>query len=183
SSDGSTLYVALSNRDSVAKLDISAGRSELKGYIDTRLPGQSYFGAGPEALALTPNGNTLYVADMNSNAVAVVDTTQLTRRTARKGMIEPIGFVPTEWMPMCVRFAGGKLYIATGKGRGAGPNDFPQQKVEGGSAFRPKAPFTYLPTLLYGSLATVETAYIENHRSELTQAVLVANRMNAAKET
>jgi len=44
-------------------------------------------------------------------------------------MVEPIGFVPTEWMPMSMAFlpssSGGKLYLATAKGKGTGPNNFP----------------------------------------------------------
>ena len=52
SPDGKTLYVALANRDAVAAVNVGAGQFSVKGYFDTRLPGQSYFGAEPEALAL-----------------------------------------------------------------------------------------------------------------------------------
>ncbi|MEO6924056.1 MAG: phosphoesterase, partial [Bryocella sp.] len=41
------LYVALSNRDAVAAIDIgkgSATKLQVHGYFDTRLPGQTYFG-------------------------------------------------------------------------------------------------------------------------------------------
>ena len=48
----------------------------VKGYFDTRLPGQSYFGAEPMALALNGDGSRLYVANMASDAVAVIDTEQ-----------------------------------------------------------------------------------------------------------
>ena len=49
------------------------GAFAVKGYFDTRLPGQSYFGAEPDALALSADG-TLYAANMGSDAVAVIDT-------------------------------------------------------------------------------------------------------------
>ncbi len=75
----------------------------------------------------------LYVANMASDAVAVLDTKQLTAKTEKQGMVEPIGFVPTEWMPISMTFipsaSGGKLYVATDKGKGTGPNNTPQGPV------------------------------------------------------
>jgi DNA-binding beta-propeller fold protein YncE len=143
SPDGKTLYVALANRDSVAAIDINKDAFELKGYFDTRLPGQSYFGAEPVALALSADGGRLYVANMGSDAVAVIDTRRLTAAAAKQGMVEPEGFIPTEWMPMSLAISKEqgtgnreKLYIATDKGRGTGPNDFAQRQV-GGSASSP----------------------------------------------
>ncbi len=64
--DGKTLYVALANRDAVAAVNVGAGQFSVKGYFDTRLPGQSYFGAEPVALALNASGSRLYVANMAS---------------------------------------------------------------------------------------------------------------------
>ncbi len=67
SPDGKTLYVALANRDAVAAVNVGAGQFSVKGYFDTRLPGQSYFGAEPVAVALNANGSRLYVANMASD--------------------------------------------------------------------------------------------------------------------
>jgi DNA-binding beta-propeller fold protein YncE len=64
SPDQKVLYVALANRDAVAAVNIAAGQFEVKGYFDTRLPGQSYFGAEPDALAVNGDGSRLYVANM-----------------------------------------------------------------------------------------------------------------------
>src|SRR5882757_4847575 len=131
SGDGKTMYVALANRDAVAAVNIAAEQFSVKGYFDTRLPKQSYFGAEPEALALSPDGSRLYVANAISDAIAVIDTAKLTARAAKQGMVEPIGFLPTEWMPMSMSFTGGKLYVATAKGKGTGPNNFAQRQVPG----------------------------------------------------
>jgi DNA-binding beta-propeller fold protein YncE len=113
SPDGRTLYVALANRDAVAAVNVGAEQFSIKGYFDTRLPGQSYFGAEPEALAINRDGSRLYVANAISDAVAVIDTSKLTLKTSKQGMVEPVGFVPTEWMPMSMAFigspSGGKL--------------------------------------------------------------------------
>ena len=212
SSDGKTLYVALANRDAVAVIDVSGsnpmvgdktaehgapdsvGRFEVKGYFDTRLPGQSYFGAEPDALALSGDGSRLYVADMGSDAVAVIDTKKLTTGAAKEGMVEPVGFIPTEWDPMSMVVtdpahgvktamsgapAGEKLYVATAKGKGTGPNNFPQKLVPGLPESRRKD-FTYIATLLYGSLAAVNVDALDLKAE--TAEVLQANRMKAAGE-
>ena len=183
SPDGKTLYVALANRDAVAAVNVAAGQFSVKGYFDTRLPGQSYFGAEPEALAASSDGSRLYVANAISDAVAVIDTRKLTSRAARQGMVEPIGFVPTEWMPMSMAFLpssnGGKLYVATAKGKGTGPNNFPQ-RVAGTSRAQGKT--TYIATLVYGSLAVLDAAEVEQNLPQWTSAVLESNRMKAAEE-
>jgi len=61
------------------------------------------------------DGSRLYVANAISDSVAVIDTGKLTAKAAKQGMVEPMGFVPTEWMPMSMAFvsgpAGGRLYV------------------------------------------------------------------------
>jgi DNA-binding beta-propeller fold protein YncE len=197
SPDGKTLYVALANRDAVAAVDIgggtpthgdgtavngaqSLGQFAVKGYFDTRLPGQSYFGAEPDTLALNADGSRLYVGNMGSDAVAVIDTRRLTAGTAKQGMVEPIGFVPTEWMPMSMAAVNGKLYVATAKGKGTGPNNFAQKIVEGSKR---KGESTYIGTLLYGSLAAIDAAEMERELPKWTAEVMESNRMKAAAET
>ncbi len=227
SPDGETLYVALANRDAVVAIDISGGNAgkdrgqaglvgyrapkfEVKGYFDTRLPGQSYFGAEPVALAVSADGSRLYAANMGSDAVAVIDTRKLTAGAAKQGMVEPVGFIPTEWMPMSLAVvppthgdkaamngapntsqvsearpgapglgAGEKLFIATDKGRGTGPNNF-AQRVTATAIPKTKQEFTYIATLLYGSLAAVDVGAVDLKAA--TAEVMAANRMKAAAE-
>jgi YVTN family beta-propeller protein len=178
--DGKTLYVALANRDAIAAVNVGAGQFARKGYFDTRLPGQSYFGAVPVALALNANGSRLYAANMGSDAVAVIDTKKLTEKVSKTGMAEPEGFVPTEWMPLSMALLDGKLYIATDKGKGAGPNPY-RPKAEEPEAGMPKRT-NYIATLIYGSLAVVNETEIEQNLAQWTQAVLESNRMKAAAE-
>jgi DNA-binding beta-propeller fold protein YncE len=181
--DGKTMYVALSNRDAIAAIDLSGVAFRVKGYFDTRLPGQSYFGAEPAALAVSENGRRVYVANMGSDALAVIDTAKLTKGAAAKGFVEPIGFVPTEWMPMNVAVAGGKVYVATAKGKGTGPNNFPQKQTElTKKNARAQSTSTYIGTLLYGSMATLDAAAIEQGLKASTAEVLTSNRMKAAEE-
>ncbi len=186
SPDEKTLYVALSNRDAVAAVNVAQGQFAVKGYFDTRLPGQSYFGAEPVAIAINGDGSRLYAANMGSDAVAVIDTHKLTAKAAKEGMVEPDGFIPTEWMPISMAFnksaSGGKLYVATDKGKGTGPNNFPQRAVEPSSETR-HSDSTYIGSLLYGSLATIDESEIAGKLSQWTSTVLESNRMKAAAET
>lgn len=186
SPDGKTLYVALANRDAVAAVNVEEGKFTVKGYFDTRLPGQSYFGAEPEALAVNADGSRLYVANAASDAVAVIDTAKLTLKASKQGMVEPIGFVPTEWMPMSIAFlpsaSGGKLYVATAKGKGTGPNNAPQPEYQEMRLNGVIREFTYIGTLLNGSLATLGAAEVEKNLSQSTSVVLESNRMKAAEE-
>jgi YVTN family beta-propeller protein len=190
SPDGKTLYVALANRDAVAAVNIAPGANggqfSLKGYFDTRLPAQSYFGAEPVALALNADGSRLYVANAASDAIAVIDTRQLTVKAAKQGMVEPIGFVPTEWMPISMAFipssSGGKLYVATDKGKGTGPNNFPQQQTEERKKRKFQKATTYIGTLLYGSLATLDESEINKNLPQWTSVAIESNRMKAAEE-
>ena len=181
--DGRTMYVALSNRDAVAAVKVGGGQFAVKGYFDTRLPGQSYFGAEPEAVAVSADGSRVYAGNMGTDAVAVLDAKKLTARSAKSGMVEPMGFVPTEWMPMSMAMTGGKLYVATDKGRGTGPNNFVQRETAQMKEARLKRDFTYIGTLLYGSVATLDPVAMERDLPRWTAEVVESNRLKAAQET
>ena len=188
--DEKTLYVALANRDVVAAVDIGPGEYHghfaVKGYFDTRLPGQSYFGAEPEALAINADGSRLYVANAISDAVAVLDTGKLTHAAVKQGMVEPIGFIPTEWMPMDLTFIpskqGGLLYVATAKGKGTGPNGEPMSAADSALSKRRVRPYTYIATLLHGSVATLDVKQVEQELPRWTDVVMESNRMKAAQQ-
>ncbi len=186
SPDGRVLYVALANRDAVAALHVGGGQFSVHGYFDTRLPHQTYFGAEPEALALNADGTRLYVANAITDSVAVLDTTKLGGKSAKEGMVEPLGFIPTEWMPMSMATisgpAGGKLYVATAKGKGTGPNGMPNRETAETKGQGRVRSYTYIGTLLYGSLSTLDLGEVEKRLPEWTETVLESNRMKAAAE-
>ncbi len=160
------------------------GKFAVRGYFDTRLPGQSYFGAEPDALAVSADGNRLYVANMGSDAVAVIDTRKMTAAAAKRGMVEPVGFIPTELMPVSMALVGGegheKLYVATAKGRGVGPNNFPQKLPPGYTGRTKEKGFTYIALLLYGSLAAIDVDAVDLKAA--TDEVMLSNRMKAGEE-
>jgi DNA-binding beta-propeller fold protein YncE len=181
------MYVALSNRDAVAAVAIGTQRAPelaVRGYFDTRLPGQSYFGAEPVALAMRADGLRVYAANLGSDAVAVLDPHRLRSMAKARGMAEPVGFVPTEWMPLALVSSGGKLYVATDKGKGTGTNNFVQRTATDAMGGRVRTgSSSYIATLLYGSLAAIDERAIEAGLKASTETVLESNRMKAAKET
>ena len=179
------MYVALSNRDAVAAVAIGSEHAPelvVRGYFDTRLPGQSYFGAEPVSLAMNAERTRLYVANLGSDAVAVLDPRRLRGVSKAKGFVEPLGFVPTEWMPLALASTGGKLYVTTDKGKGTGPNNFAQRMTADGAG-RKGGSSTYIATLLYGSMAALDERAIDAGLKASTETVLESNRMKAAKET
>ena len=166
------MYVALSNRDAVAAVAIGTERAPtlaVRGYFDTRLPGQSYFGAEPVSLAMNAERTRLYVANLGSDAVAVIDPRKLRDVEKAKGFVEPLGFVPTEYMPLALASVSGKLYVTTDKGKGTGPNNFAQQVTADGTG-RKGGSHTYIATLLYGSLATLDESTMDAGLKDSTRA-------------
>jgi DNA-binding beta-propeller fold protein YncE len=188
SSDERTLYVALANRDAVAAVAVGGPGSEMRAMrlerlYDTRLPGQMFFGAMPDGVALSDDGSTLYAANSGSDAVAVFDLKAAVRPGERP---HAEGFIPTEWYPTALAVSGNHLYVATGKGKGTGPNEAPQPKPAHPSPHETKRldrPHTYIATMLHGSLATIDLAQAQSQLSELTEQVLASNLMHLAQKT
>lgn len=112
---GDRLYVANANSDSVSEIDTStdtvirsmnvAGLESGKG---------SLLGSSPNAVAVSADGRTLYVANASQNAIAVVDV-GLAGPAAVKGLI------PTGWYPTAVATdrSGNQLFVASGYGFGS----------------------------------------------------------------
>jgi hypothetical protein len=94
---------------------------------EARLP----FGSGCNALALSPDGRTLYVANGTNNCLAVVrlaagsseGRTLKTYATASGRPVQSIvaGLIPTGWYPgaVLVSLDGKRLYVANVKGHGS----------------------------------------------------------------
>jgi DNA-binding beta-propeller fold protein YncE len=179
--DEKRLYVALANRDAVAAVDLIGTRMKLAGSWDTRLPGQTLFGAIPSSLALSGDGKTLFTTNSGSNSVAVLHTAdKLTLKTPATAA----GFIPTEWFPTAVAVHDDHLLVATGKGKGAGPNvaaQLPPPDPNAYKGYRPRA-HAYIATLLYGSVASIDLKQAMGKLPDLSAAVMESNRMHAAQE-
>jgi hypothetical protein len=179
-----TLYVALANRDVVAAVNVARGPVSVKGYFDTRLPGQSYFGAEPLRSPSTPMAAAL-CGQLASDAVAVIDTGKLTMKASKAGhgrahRICAHG-VDADVDGIHSSPAGGKLYVATDKGKGTGPNNFPQRR---GGKRSPATNRQEQRLHRHASLRLTGHARRGGDRKNLTswtKVVLASNRMKARR--
>jgi DNA-binding beta-propeller fold protein YncE len=118
---GERVYVSNGNHDSISILDgRSDGSHGLVGEIPlTVLPGFDRIlrGVEPVALAASPDGAWLYVAEAGLNAVGVINL----RDPPRPRLV---GHIPAGWWPSSVKISadGRTLFVASAKGRGAPPN-------------------------------------------------------------
>jgi len=112
-------------------------------------------GSNPNALALSPAGDTLYVANAGASAVDVIQL------GGPNGTTDKIaGRIPTGWYPTGVEIAhdGKSIFVANAKGLGAGPNPGgPNPYTD--SARRPSDGFAsqYVGSMIKGTLSVVPT--------------------------
>jgi len=143
--DGTRLFVANSNADSVSVVDTSADQEVER--IDVRLAENALPGASPEGIALSADEKTLYVANAHSNAIAVVALSAKARGGSAAAKIKDdakskiLGFIPTGQYPSAVAEADGKLFVGNGKGTGFEPSSM----TVSNSGFTPNPPNTKFP--------------------------------------
>jgi YVTN family beta-propeller protein len=158
--DGSELYVANTDSDSVSVINTAAGAATRT--IDLRPSPDAPNGTSPNALAVSPDGGTLYVADAGGNDVAVVrlahgsgqgDHQDQSGDHAGDGADRVAGRIPTGWYPtgVAVDPSGRTLYVANAKGLGAGPNP---QGPRPGSGTRPPID-QYIGSMIKGTMSTI----------------------------
>ncbi len=163
------LFVALANRDRVAVVDTRSGR--IRQWLSTRLRDLPFGGSIPMALAQDAGGD-LFAADAGLNAVAVFRKAQLAEARTHTPLISPNAFIPTEWYPTALAARGDQLLIATGKGKGTGPNSGPATVRPRGSHRR----HPYIAWLLRGSVAALPISAIAPHAVRWTAEVAEDNR-------
>ena len=110
SPDERFVYVANGNSDYVSVID--AGQQQVMDSIFVGLfnRGDGYIGSTPNALAINPQGTTLYVANGLDNALCVV---QLGSKTATNGTSENTirGYIPTQAYPSGIVLHNNELYV------------------------------------------------------------------------
>lgn len=141
---GNRLFVSCGNEDSVAVIDTRSGaRTEV---IKVSLTPRAPLGSTPNAMAMAPNGRTLYVANADNNCIAIVDVATPGRSRVR-------GFIPTGWYPTAVAAMpdGKRILACTGKGTGTGPN-----KIVGELGKESTRGFEHMGRQLFGMLSFVD---------------------------
>ncbi len=142
--------MACANSNHVAVIDTSRG--VVTETISTALFPKSPEGSTPDALAVSPDGEKLYVANADNNCVAVVDIEAPNRSQVQ-------GFIPTGWYPTAVAVTpdGKQLLVGVGKGNQTKANPIPKSsepsKVDDPGNRR--RPYPYIGTTLSGALSIV----------------------------
>jgi YVTN family beta-propeller protein len=147
------LFVACASTNSVSVIDTKRGL--VVETISTALFPKAPEGSTPDALALSPDGDTLYVANADNNCIAVIDVEE-PRKSAVKG------FIPTGWYPTAVALTpdGKSLLVGVGKGLQSKSNPFkkkddkPLDDKELSDGVR-RLPFPYIGTTMHGALSVV----------------------------
>jgi hypothetical protein len=107
-------------------------------------------GTTPNALALSSDGTRLFAAEADANAVAVFDLGPATADEAgARGGDELAGRIPAGWYPTALAVLHDTLFVANGKGSGAGPNP------DGPQPGRPHPDTSYTLGQIRGSLSIV----------------------------
>ncbi len=162
------LFVTLANADAVAVVNTRTGKHRAT--WSTRLSEAMHGGSTPNALALSADERKLFVANAGANAIAVLGTHPIAWPWAHVG--RRFGFLPTEWYPTALAMVDDQLFVATGKGRGTGPNSGP---APAGS----RRAHPYIASILPGSIARISWADAARELGGLTEEVLRSNRIAA----
>jgi YVTN family beta-propeller protein len=117
SPDGTRLYAANANSDSVSVIDTSVN-SVVETINTSPAPG-GLAASSPNGLTVASDGGTLYVTLGGDNAVEIVSLDHAAGGRAASTRIE--GLIPTAWFPMGCQLShyGKTLYVANSKGVGS----------------------------------------------------------------
>jgi len=146
---GKRLYVSNGGLNTVTVIDTKDGHI-LEQLNTSIIPGTTP-GSTPESLALTQDGKTLYVANASNNNIAVFDVSQAS-------VSNPIGFIPTGWMPtsVCLTPKEDLLLVISARGLTPKPNNIGESTK-----------FKYIATLFDGSLGFIPLPKAEAYQKQL----------------
>ena len=126
--------------------------------ISTSLYPESPEGSTPDAVAVSPDGRTLFVANADNNDVMVADISNSISEEARRNreslsVVE--GFIPVGWYPTAVAVNPDNqtLFVANGKGLSSRPNSPPTTD----NPRQPRTPkaFDYIGNTFSGSVSFI----------------------------
>ncbi len=114
--------------------------------ISTSLYPSSPEGSTPDAVAVSPDGKSLFVANADNNDVMIADI-------ADAKVSRVVGFVPVGWYPCALASNGKKLFVANGKGLDSRPS-YPPEAPEPNKVRN--IPFDHTPSTLAGSVSIID---------------------------
>ncbi|MDB6111722.1 MAG: phosphoesterase [Pedosphaera sp.] len=156
-----TVHVVQTRSVENAEPDASPTRRVAEGareIISTSLYPESPEGSTPDALAISPDGRTLFVANADNNCVMVVDISNSISEEARRNresvsVVE--GFIPVGWYPSAVVVSPDNqtLFVANGKGLASRANV--PAITSDPRRLRKGVPFDYIGRTLSGSVSFI----------------------------
>ena len=122
-------------------------------------------GSTPDALAISPNGRWLFVANADNNDLAMVDI-------SRPGASEILGFIPTGWFPSALAISGDnkEIYVGIGKGLAGPKANVPAKLPFPVKLLSEAAPFDFVGSQLSGYVEVIDMPTPER-LAELTNQV------------
>ena len=154
-------YVTNATNDNISVIDYKNNRlaGTIPISVDKRI--DHYRGLLPFGICLSKDGQTLYVALLGFNAVAVIDVPTKTTK----------GLIPTGWGPARVRLSADEkeMYVTSCRGFGAGPN--------GGKGFVRPPQGTYIGDIqlgLFQKLPVPDAAKLAVYTSQVISNTLVS---------
>jgi DNA-binding beta-propeller fold protein YncE len=159
----SRLYITSGSTDSISIINTKT--FHVINTLKDGIPGTKE-GSTPNALALSNNGRRLYVAEADSNAVAVFENDRL------------IGRIPVGWYPTALIHTSDHLYVVNGKGRGTRANP----KATQGAAYI-NTPTDYTLGQLNGTICELPATISKNELQTYSQKVAQLNNWNVKTES
>jgi len=164
------LFVANAGSNSVS---VIAGGKVVE-TIMTSLDPHDPVGSTPDALAMSPDGRFLYVANADNNDVAMISI-------SRPGDASVLGFIPTGWYPSALGVTpnGRKLLVATGKGMDSRAT-VPVLSAHPTKAPDPATPFDYVGDILAGHLEIIDVPHPKELKAYTLQVMANVPHPDAA---
>ena len=154
------LYVANGNSDAISVVDTRV--NVLTGTIAIAPFRERRIGLTPTALALSPDGNTLFVTLGAANAVALYDV------SGGPGAAPPLrGLIPTGWYPSSIDVSSDGSTIAVGTLFGVGAGTGRTAGKDGRYVFAERGSVNVIPVPGAGELSAYTTSVAENNRFHL----------------
>ncbi|MDZ7637223.1 MAG: beta-propeller fold lactonase family protein [Bryobacterales bacterium] len=152
------LFVACANSNTVVVIDTA--KYTVFERIRTSMFANAPEGSTPNALALTPDGKTLFVANADNNNLAVVDV-----ENRKNSEVE--GFIPVGWYPSSLELSkdGKLLFVGNSKGVGSYSNERgPHSPLSGDGPGKGS-----VKSLQKGSIEMLEVAAVTKNLAALTE--------------
>jgi YVTN family beta-propeller protein len=163
--DQSRVYVANSLSDTISAIDTASdqvvGTILLRPDMARDLPGVT-----PTAMALSPDGEKLYVTLSDMNAIGVVDLDEMQLR----------GYIPVGWYPSAILAIDSEhLIVANAKGTTPrNPNNY-------ADLYDPKRKTAYILNVIHGNVCAVQIPKSDD-LAKATQQVIEDNRLTVLKD-